>query len=271
MAASTQWQLARDAAERYERILVPTILGPAARALVEWSDPQPGEVVLDVGCGTGAAARFAAERVGNAGRVAGVDVSAGMIAVARSLPPVCGAAVEWHEASACRLPFADAVFDRVLCSQTLQFLQDRPGALAEIHRVLKPGGRVAVSAWCDIQENPYFDALVQAMTREVGADTAAGLRAAFALGALTDIQTLLSGAGFTNLEAVAKRLELDLPNLLAFVPRHVSATPMAAGFDAAPRETRRAVVESVANVLARYATGAGVRVAFRTHLVGALK
>lgn len=59
MATSTQWQLARDAAERYERILVPAILGPAARALVEWSDLQEGEAIVDIGCGTGAAARFA--------------------------------------------------------------------------------------------------------------------------------------------------------------------------------------------------------------------
>jgi ubiquinone/menaquinone biosynthesis C-methylase UbiE len=52
MTASTQWQLAQDVAERYESILVPAILGPFAKALVDHVDIRPGDIVLDVGCGT---------------------------------------------------------------------------------------------------------------------------------------------------------------------------------------------------------------------------
>ena len=100
MATSKQWQLARDAAERYERILVPAILGPAARSLVEWANLRDGERVADIGCGTGAATRLAAEKVGASGRVAGVDVNAGVINVAQSVAPVRGAAIEWFDNSA---------------------------------------------------------------------------------------------------------------------------------------------------------------------------
>src|SRR5690606_20187355 len=164
MATSTQWQLARDAAERYERILVPAILGPAARSLVEWAGLRDRESVLDVGCGTGAAARFAAEKVGPSGRVAGVDVNAGMIDVARSAP-VREAAIEWYEGDAHQLPFAEGEFDGALCAQPLQFLGARPRALAEMHRILKPGGRVAVSLWCGIEHSTYFHVCVGADTR----------------------------------------------------------------------------------------------------------
>lgn len=157
MTTSTQWQLARDAAERYERILVPTILGPAAQALVEFAAPQAGEAVLDVGCGTGAAARYAAERAGPAGRVVGVDINAAMIDVAQSLPNIAGTNIDWHVNNACELAFAEAEFDVVLCAQTLQFVQERPRALAEMYRVIKPGGRIAASLWCDIRESPYFE------------------------------------------------------------------------------------------------------------------
>jgi ubiquinone/menaquinone biosynthesis C-methylase UbiE len=55
MSTSKEWQLERESAERYERVVVPSILGPFARALVEHSDLQGGEAVLDIGCGTGAA------------------------------------------------------------------------------------------------------------------------------------------------------------------------------------------------------------------------
>lgn len=271
MATSTQWQLARDAAERYERILVPAILGPAARALVEWSGLRAGEAVLDVGCGTGAAARLAAEKVGRSGRVAGVDVNAGMIDVAKSLVPVQGAAIEWFENSAYQLPFVEGDFDVALCAQTLQFLEDRPRALAEMYRILKPAGRVAVSLWCHIRENPYFHELVQAVTKHIGAEVAVGLNAAFSLSDLETIRALLTGAGFKNVRATVKQLDLELPELPDFVPRHVSATPMSAGFRAASEEARRAVVNEVSEQLLRYQMDQGIRVPFRTHLVTGAK
>lgn len=271
MTTSIQWQLARDAAERYERILVPTILGPAARALVEFAALQAAEAVLDVGCGTGAAARCAAERVGSAGRVVSVDVNAGMIDVAQSLPPVEGAAVEWFVESAYELPFGAAEFSVVLCAQTLQFLDNRARALAEMYRVLKPGGRIAISLWCDIRESPYFDALVHAVTRHIGAETAMGLRSAFGLSDLEAIRALVEEAGFKDVSTTVGQLNLRLPVLSHFVPRHISATPMDAGFNTASPEKRRVVIEEVSDKLASYDMGEGLRIPFRTYLVQARK
>lgn len=267
MTTSKQWQLARDAAERYERILVPAILGPAARVLVERSDLRAGEAVLDVGCGTGAAARFAAEKVGASGRVTGLDVNPGMIDMAQSLPPAAGAAIEWFEQGVYELPFAQGEFDVVLCAQTLQFLDDRPMAMAEMYRVLKPHGRIAVSLWCDIEESPYFDVLVHAVTHHIGAETAVGLRTAFGLSDPETICSLFTEAGFNDLDAMVKQLDLDIPKPADFVPRHVSATPMAEGFQAAPKDAKEAMIQEVSKQLAQYATESGMRVPFRTHLV----
>jgi ubiquinone/menaquinone biosynthesis C-methylase UbiE len=271
MTTSTQWQLARDAAVRYEQILVPSILGPAARALVDWADLREGDAVLDVGCGTGAATRFAAEKTGSSGRVVGADVNAGMIDVAQSMPPVTGPAIEWIEKSAYELPFMEAAFDVALCAQTLQFLEDRPRALAEMYRVLKPGGRVAVSLWCDIRENPYFHVLAQAMIRHIGPETAAGLEAAFSLFDASEIRDLLTRAGFQTVQVTVEQLDLELPRLHEFVPRHVSATPMAGGFRAASEAVRQIVIDEMAGELAQYVVEGGVGVPFRTHLAMATR
>jgi len=267
MATSTEWQLAREAAERYQQILVPTILGPAAQALTEWSGLQNGDTVLDVGCGTGAAARFAAKQVGSVGRVIGIDVNAGMLEVARSQPPVEGVVIEYQDKSAYELPLADQSVDVVLCAQTLQFLNERHLALSEVHRVLRPSGRAAVSLWCDIQESPYFHALVEAVARHINRETAMGLKAAFSLSRTDEIHSLVGDAGFQRIEMTVKQLDLQLPNLTDFVPRHISATPMSVGFNAASQAAQEAVVQDVLQQLVSYETDAGVNVPFRTHLV----
>ncbi|HEX6383365.1 MAG TPA: methyltransferase domain-containing protein [Anaerolineae bacterium] len=271
MSTSTQWQLAHEAAERYQQILVPAILGPAARALVEWSAVHSGDTVLDVGCGTGAAARCAAEQAGASGHVIGIDINAGMIAIARSLPFVKGATIEWQEQNAYQLPLSNQTVDVALCAQTLQFLNDRSLALAEMYRVLKPGGRVALGLWNVIDENPYFHALVNAISRHVAPETAMGLKAAFGLSNMDKIRALLLEAGFQNIEMSVRQLDLELPQILDFVTRHISATPMAADFNAASAAAQRAVIQEVSGQLAAYKTDAGIRVPFRTHLAKAIK
>lgn len=271
MTTSKQWQLAHDAAQRYEDILVASILGPTAAALVDFADLKAGESVTDIGCGTGAAARFAATDVGTSGHVTGVDVNAGMLEVAGSLPPVDGAGIDWLQHDVCQLPFSDAEYDAVLCAQTLQFLPDRPAALAEIHRVLKPGGRLVLSVWCDISINPYFNALVAAVAGHIGPDVAAGLGAAFGLSDHAQIAALLSDAGFSNIRAEVKQLDLNLPAAEAFVPRHISATPMSAGFAAADQDVQQAVISQVAEAMDEYQTTSGMRPPFRTHLVMAYR
>ena len=84
-----------------------------------------------------------------------------MLAVARSLPPVEGAAIEWIEASALDMPLPDAAFDIVLCQQGLQQFPDRPAALREMRRVLQPGGRLT----------PYLAVPSSAGFKNVLADT----------------------------------------------------------------------------------------------------
>lgn len=115
-----------------------------AREFLAWLGPAAGLDWLDVGCGTGAIMEAVAERYAPR-RVAGVDPSPGFLAVARRrLPPD---RAELHQGDARQLPFDDAAFDRVVSGLVLNFVPDQPGAAAELARVVRPGGEVALYVW----------------------------------------------------------------------------------------------------------------------------
>jgi ubiquinone/menaquinone biosynthesis C-methylase UbiE len=106
---------------------------------------QPDESVLDIGCGPGLLAVEMAAVAGPDGKVEGTDISPSMLALAaaRALP-ADAAPVEFHRAGVDALPFPDDSFDAAVSTQVLEYVEDIPGALAEMRRVLRPGGRALV-------------------------------------------------------------------------------------------------------------------------------
>jgi ubiquinone/menaquinone biosynthesis C-methylase UbiE len=103
---------------------------------------QPGQAVLDVGCGAGEVCAELSARVGPGGRVAGVDLSEAMIAAARAKPATAAGGIELQVASVYALPFADASFDAVRAERVFQHLEDPEAGLREMQRVTRSGGRV---------------------------------------------------------------------------------------------------------------------------------
>jgi trans-aconitate methyltransferase len=103
-----------------------------ASGVLEWLTPQMGEFILDLGCGDGQLT----QRVAASGaHVLGVDASAGMIAAARER------GVEAEQATAEQLPFHNATFDAVFSNAVLHWVRDHDAMMAQVYRVLKPGGR----------------------------------------------------------------------------------------------------------------------------------
>jgi ubiquinone/menaquinone biosynthesis C-methylase UbiE len=120
-----------------------------AARLVDWASPQKGEQVLDVGTGTGLVAHLVAPRV-SPGTVIGIDLSDHMLAIARSKHgadrrSISSKSVQFLGMAAERLIFKPETFDLVTMGEALAYLSDPTDALAEAHRVLRPGGRLAVS------------------------------------------------------------------------------------------------------------------------------
>jgi arsenite methyltransferase len=106
----------------------------------------PGERVLDLGSGAGTDSLVAAQMVGEAGRVIGIDMTPEMLAKARAAATEMGATnVEFVESEAEHLPFEDETFDVVISNGVIDLIPDKDAVFAELHRVLVPGGRLQLA------------------------------------------------------------------------------------------------------------------------------
>lgn len=155
------------------------------RRAVELADVQPGDAVLDVGCGTGTLALEVQRRVGSTGRVVGVDPGALQIARARAKAARRRLPIEFQPGVIERLDFHDQTFDVVLSTLMMHHLPAtlRRAGLAEIARVLKPGGRLVIADFPRKKDRPGRAARFHAG----GSD-------------LEALAELASGAGFAQVE-----------------------------------------------------------------------
>lgn len=219
----TAWNASysENAAENYQKYFVPVIGHPCALDLVNAAGLRPGERVLDVACGTGTVARLAAERVGSGGRVSALDVNPAMLNVARSLPSA--GPIKWYETAAESVPLPDQSFDVVFCGLGLMFFADRSAALREMHRVLKPGGRLYIST---PMPNDLFDRFDRAIARHVSEEASAFVHAVFSLNDPRQLETMLSESGFPSASAQEHRLTLTLPPARDFLWQYIYCTPL---------------------------------------------
>jgi arsenite methyltransferase len=108
---------------------------------------EPGLTVLDLGCGAGTDLLIAAQMVGDAGHVIGVDMTPGMLRAARVSAQAMGISerVELHESLIESLPLPDGEVDIVISNGVIDLVPDKDAVFAEIDRVLKPGGRLQLA------------------------------------------------------------------------------------------------------------------------------
>ena len=240
-----------DFPHMYERRLVTPLFRPWAEDLLDRVALPPGARVLDVACGTGIVARLARQRLGDGGVVVGVDVSGGMLAVARAAEP----RVEWREGDASALPAAPGEqFDVITCQQGLQFFRNREAAAREMRRVLAAGGTALLSTWRSLDEMPLLRNLKAVAERHVGSI----VDQRHALGDAAALERLLVDAGFEQVEVETRSLPMRFENGSDFVRLNAMALVgmSAAALDQAARErlVKRLVDES-ADVVVPYSTG----------------
>lgn len=224
--------------ENYQRYFVPAIGAPLAAELVNAAALQPGERVLDVACGTGVVTRLAAETVGPQGSVAGLDVNPGMLAVARAVTP-SELAIDWYETSAEAMPLPDDAYDVVLCSMGLQFVPNKNAALAELRRVLQPGGRAVLGL--PGPTPALMAALAESLAKHIAPTCAGFVHAVFSLHDAGALRRLLSDAGFSDVEIETSRRVLRLPAPESFLWQYIHSTPLAGPVAAASDAQREAL------------------------------
>jgi SAM-dependent methyltransferase len=153
-----------EAAPTYDSVDV-DFFTPMGAELVRRAGIAPGEAVLDVGCGRGAVLWPAADAVGPAGRVAGIDLAPGMVALcAAAFAGLPNVTVAVGDAQAPAFP--DASFDVVTAGLVLFFLPDPVAALTAYRRVLRPGGRLAFTSFAAY--DPRYPRALRAMARYAG-------------------------------------------------------------------------------------------------------
>ena len=246
------WQLEGSAAELYQRYLVPGITSKWAADLVHRAQLLAHEKVLDVACGTGIVARLAAKKVAS-GRVTGLDLNAGMLAVARGVLTE-GAPIDWMEGSALDLPFPSGHFDAVLCQLGLQFFPDQPKALRQMRRVVREPGRVALNVYSPIERTPGANAFVHALDEVLGPQASRIKRGEHSFTNPLQLENLLRDAGFNTVEVQTVAQTIAFPSVLDYVRFQLLATPMTVLLKEKTEPERRTIISSVASRTAALST-----------------
>jgi ubiquinone/menaquinone biosynthesis C-methylase UbiE len=203
----------------------------------------PGMRVFDIAAGTGLGAEVAFALLGPTGHVTAADLSAAMVEKARArLSNAKNVSVAIEDGQA--LSFSDECFDAVVCSLGLMFFPDPLRGLAEFRRVLRPGGRAAVSV-NTVPERSYNTRINIAIARHVPSLAEAAARV-FSLGDETKLKSLFKAAGFKDVEITTETHRFVLPSFEAyFEPFEQGAGSPGQAFVSLPENARRAVREEV--------------------------
>lgn len=243
----------KNTASNYEKLMVPALFVSWSERLLDEADIKPGDRILDVACGTGVVVRTAMKRTGsNSSSVTGLDPNPGMLAVAESM----ATGPEWKEGIAEELPFDDESFDVVVSQFGLMFFQDRAAALREMERVLAPGGRLAVTVFDSLDNNPGYSAMTEVFAKVAGEEVAQALRGPFSLGDTQELKTLCSESGLSSAKVTTHNGKARFPDVRTMVLADVKGWFPLAGIQLTDEQIDE-VVQQVESSLREYISSDG--------------
>jgi SAM-dependent methyltransferase len=237
------------------------VLAPVTDVVIDRAKAKSGERIVDVGCGGATSIAFALQ-VGPTGHVIGIDISAPMLARALQVAPP-GLPVEFVLADATVYPFVPAGFDLLVSRFGVMFFAEPALSFANLHRALKPSGRLVFACWREPRDNPFFMAPLQAVYQHVpklpppGPDDPGP----FAFASEARVQRILGDAGFSGIAMEPVDLSLDVAigrGLEAAVQGAREIGPAARALAEQPADVVAAATNSIREALMPFVTGQSV-------------
>jgi SAM-dependent methyltransferase len=262
-----------DAMAAYRDTLLEPVFRPWADLLLNATQLRPGERLLDVATGPGTVAQAAAAALGPSGRVTACDISPAMLAIARNFPQQADAApIEYVESPAAPLAAATSSQDVVTCQQGLQFVPDRAAAIAEMWRVLRPGGRAVLAVWAALEECPAMAALENAIRDQLGDEPAGRYRSGpWGLPDPATLALLLEAGGFTQVQVAKHELLAVFPGGAAQLGASLAASAVAGDVANLPDAARTALNEQIVHQLKPLTVGSTVEALLHSNIATAVK
>ncbi len=249
------------------------VLAPVSGVLIDRAKVKAGERIVDVGCGCGSTTIALAQKVGPAGHVLGIDISAPMLARARQLAPA-GLPTDFVFADATVYPFDPASFDLLASRFGVMFFAEPARSFANMRRALRPSGRLAFACWRDPRDNPFFMAPLQAAYKHTPKLPQLGPEdpGPFSFASEARVHRILGEAGFSGIEMEPCNLSLDIAvgrGLDAAVEAALEIGPAARALSEQPPDVRAAAANSIRVALAPFARGQAVPLAASIWIVTA--
>lgn len=232
------------------------------QAFVDYANPQPGMRVLDLACGTGEPAITLAGRIGPQGRVTALDLSPDILQIAAARARQRNISnLTTHAADAHHLPFPDNSFDLGTSRFGVMFFADPVRALAEIHRVLRPGARACFLAWAPIDQ-PYWSSTICIVHQHEGGPLLApGGPDPFRFSRPGSLSEVLRAAGFHHIKEEVRTLPWFWPGTPEELWEQMQAiaTPFLPMFQRVPAAHWPAIHAEVLAAIRRYEKDNAIR------------
>jgi ubiquinone/menaquinone biosynthesis C-methylase UbiE len=243
-------------------------------AIVAAAKIEPGMRVLDIACGTGEPSVSIAALLHGTGEVVGIDVSAPSLEIAQERSVERGLSnLRFEQADAHRLPLPDSSFDRVTSRLGVMFFTDLGSSLREMHRVLKPGGRITLLTWGAMGQ-PYFSSTIGTLLRAMpGSDMPEMARKMFMFGQPGLLAGKLRAAGFSAALENFVTVPWTWPGTPSEVWEYFKdvAVPFMPLIQSVPEEHRAAVDAAVAKAISQYAEGGEIKFTAKVNIASAEK